>query len=117
MYSLLYRATNARSPDDCPKFFRPATGGDDTVEFNVTYSEFAGGQYVGPCAGGAQKAFACQKTPDTRSADDPHVVINLNRCQDFDQLSHRDGIHQIVSRFLERFRYMCPLLFSCVFPS
>jgi hypothetical protein len=29
----------------------------------------------------------------------------------------RDGIHQIVSRFLERFRYMCPLLFSCVFPS
>jgi hypothetical protein len=28
-----------------------------------------------------------------------------------------DGIHQIVSRFLERFRYMCPLLFSCVFPS
>jgi serine/threonine kinase 3 len=31
--------------------------------------------------------------------------------------SFRDGIHQIVSRFLERFRYMCPLLFSCVFPS
>jgi hypothetical protein len=30
---------------------------------------------------------------------------------------YRDGIHQIVSRFLERFRYMCPLLFSCVFPS
>jgi hypothetical protein len=29
----------------------------------------------------------------------------------------RDGIHQIVSRLLERFRYMCPLLFSCVFPS
>jgi hypothetical protein len=29
----------------------------------------------------------------------------------------RDGIHQIVSRFLERFCYMCPLLFSCVFPS
>jgi hypothetical protein len=28
-----------------------------------------------------------------------------------------DGIHQIVSRFLERFCYMCPLLFSCVFPS
>jgi hypothetical protein len=28
-----------------------------------------------------------------------------------------DGIHQIVSRFLERFHYMCPLLFSCVFPS
>jgi hypothetical protein len=28
-----------------------------------------------------------------------------------------DKIHQIVSRFLERFRYMCPLLFSCVFPS
>jgi hypothetical protein len=32
-------------------------------------------------------------------------------------LYFRDGIHQIVSRFLERFRYMCPLLFSCVFPS
>jgi hypothetical protein len=30
---------------------------------------------------------------------------------------NRDGIHQIVSRFLERFCYMCPLLFSCVFPS
>jgi hypothetical protein len=30
---------------------------------------------------------------------------------------HWDGIHQIVSRFLEQFRYMCPLLFSCVFPS
>jgi hypothetical protein len=29
----------------------------------------------------------------------------------------RDGIHQIVSGFLEQFRYMCPLLFSCVFPS
>jgi hypothetical protein len=29
----------------------------------------------------------------------------------------RDGIHQIVSRFLERLCYMCPLLFSCVFPS
>jgi hypothetical protein len=29
----------------------------------------------------------------------------------------RDGIHQIVSRFLERFCYMCPLLFFCVFPS
>jgi hypothetical protein len=28
-----------------------------------------------------------------------------------------DGIHQIFSRFLERFRDMCPLLFSCVFPS
>jgi hypothetical protein len=28
-----------------------------------------------------------------------------------------DGIHQIVSRFVEQFRYMCPLLFSCVFPS
>jgi hypothetical protein len=28
-----------------------------------------------------------------------------------------DGIHQIVSRFLERFPYMCPLLFSCDFPS
>jgi hypothetical protein len=28
-----------------------------------------------------------------------------------------DGIHQIVSRFLEQFRYMRPLLFSCVFPS
>jgi hypothetical protein len=32
-------------------------------------------------------------------------------------IAFRDGIHQIVSRFLERFRYMCPLLFSCVFPS
>jgi hypothetical protein len=32
-------------------------------------------------------------------------------------LEIRDGIHQIVSRFLERFQYMCPLLFSCVFPS
>jgi choline dehydrogenase-like flavoprotein len=32
-------------------------------------------------------------------------------------VDHRDGIHQIVSRFLERFRYMCHLLFSCVFPS
>jgi hypothetical protein len=29
----------------------------------------------------------------------------------------RDEIHQIVSRFLERFLYMCPLLFSCVFQS
>jgi hypothetical protein len=29
----------------------------------------------------------------------------------------RDGIHKIVSSVLERFRYMCPLLFSCVFPS
>jgi hypothetical protein len=28
-----------------------------------------------------------------------------------------DGIHQIVSRFLEQFCYLCPLLFSCVFPS
>jgi hypothetical protein len=41
----------------------------------------------------------------------------------FSLLSHflivycRDGIHQIVSRFLERFRYMRPLLFACVFPS
>jgi hypothetical protein len=34
----------------------------------------------------------------------PHVVV-------------WDGIHQIVSRFLERFLYMGPLLFSCVFPS
>jgi hypothetical protein len=25
----------------------------------------------------------------------------------------RDEIHQIVSRFLEQFRYMCPLLFLC----
>jgi hypothetical protein len=31
--------------------------------------------------------------------------------------SPADGIHQIVGRFLEQFRYMCPLLFSCVFPS
>jgi hypothetical protein len=32
-------------------------------------------------------------------------------------LDIRDGIHQIVNRFLERFCYMCPLLFSSVFPS
>jgi hypothetical protein len=32
-------------------------------------------------------------------------------------LTARDGIHQIVNRFLERFRYMCPLVFSCVFSS
>jgi hypothetical protein len=32
-------------------------------------------------------------------------------------ISVRDGIHQIVSRFLERFCYLCSLLFSCVFPS
>jgi hypothetical protein len=34
-----------------------------------------------------------------------------------DDFIERDGIHQIVSRFLERFRYMCPLLFFWVFPS
>jgi hypothetical protein len=27
-------------------------------------------------------------------------------------LNFWDGIHQIVRRFLEQFRYMCPLLFA-----
>jgi ATP-binding cassette subfamily C (CFTR/MRP) protein 1 len=40
-----------------------------------------------------------------------------NRETEAEWESSRDGIHQIVSRFLERFCYMCPLLFSCVFPS
>jgi serine-threonine kinase receptor-associated protein len=41
-----------------------------------------------------------------------HIVKSVNFSRD-----SRDGIHQIVSRFLERFCYMCPLLFSGVFPS
>jgi hypothetical protein len=43
--------------------------------------------------------------------------FNISKILSYRILSFRDGIHQIVSRFLERFRYMCPLLFSCVFPS
>jgi hypothetical protein len=46
------------------------------------------------------------------------VFAKYDEQSDLPELSaSRDGIHQIVSRFLERFRYMCPLLFSCVFPS
>jgi hypothetical protein len=58
---------------------------------------------------------------------DGHGHVSSDGCADHVQterglanvtpLGLRDGIHQIVSRFLERFRYMCPLLFSCFFPS
>jgi hypothetical protein len=50
--------------------------------------------------------------------DDPsdvHVSLQLEEQRAI--LEPWDGIHQIVGRFLERFHYMCTLLFSCVFPS
>jgi hypothetical protein len=47
----------------------------------------------------------------------PCRVIDVGNRSVSNIRQNRDGIHQIVSRFLERFRYMCPLLFSCVLPS
>jgi hypothetical protein len=47
----------------------------------------------------------------------PVISVQWRESNKPPRLKSRDGIHQIVSRFLERFRYMCPLLFSCVFLS
>jgi myosin-crossreactive antigen len=54
--------------------------------------------------------------PSCLAAFLPRARIWLMRHTVF-SLEAWDGIHQIISRFLERFRFMCPLLFSCVFPS
>jgi hypothetical protein len=55
------------------------------------------------------------------SAVDESLDVGLQKTSLFRtnrrSIDPRGGIHQIVSRFIERFRYMCPLLFSCVFPS
>jgi hypothetical protein len=67
-------------------------------------------------ANGSTYAGIGRGTVDTTSIL-PNTVCRYEFIGPHDNSDIRDGIHQIVSRFLERFRYMCPLLFSCVFPS
>ena len=91
--SLLYRHETGRSVNDCPAFVTEV-GGDDgggRVEFEVTFHEFVGGQYVGPCgAGGGHRAASCANVTDMGQS---HLWIGLNRCADFDQVVWPHGIH------------------------
>ena len=86
--SLLYRHANRRSVTDCPAFVTDFIGeGGGGGEFDVTFHEFVSGQYVGPCgAGGGHTAASCENATDRGRS---HLWISLNRCAQFDPLSHR----------------------------
>jgi hypothetical protein len=64
--------------------------------------------------------FALNYTTCLNFLSKHNVVFPHSRQNSFSTLSYIvkfwGGIHQIVSRLLERFRYMCLLLFFCVFP-
>ena len=87
MRSLLYRHEKRRSVADCPAFVTDLSGdgsGDGGGEFDVTFHEFVGGQYVGPCGGGhTAAAVSCA---NYTNRDQSHLWIRLNRCMDFDQV-------------------------------
>ena len=93
MRSLLYRHENRRSVTDCPAFVTDVSGdgGDDGGgggDFDVTFHEFVGGQYVGPCdARGGHTAASCANATDRGHS---HLWISLNRCVDFDQVPLRE---------------------------